>query len=406
MFIDPFSEAIKNHDIMDVSISKFRNHSDPSLFDNQVMILNSEITNREDIVNAIEYLENRGVKAIGIDLVFDSLHHNKTDTLLADCLSYPNVILAYTFKEEDSHGGQSESQTDEKSMSAHNDTQAKSNIDVSSHSFFTENAHQAYVNLGSNDGFSVRNFEPFYDIDHHEKPALSVVLANYLDDSVIPDLEKRDHKKEWINFRRFQPGNANHKHPINPSKYTHYPFSSIKNMLKDSASYDANYFKNKVVLIGFSGEDESALSMKDRYFTPLNQKYQGRSLPDMHGVTVHANIISMLVSKDFIDEVSEKILYLVAFFIFFFNYLLFAKIVRRKPYFMVALVRVLQALQFVVLFTLCVVAVTFWNVKIGFILIITAVILSYELFEFYEHKIKNRMAQLVSEKVKSEPIHE
>ena len=37
LFIDPFSEAIKNHDIMDVGISNFRNHNDPSLFDDNIL---------------------------------------------------------------------------------------------------------------------------------------------------------------------------------------------------------------------------------------------------------------------------------------------------------------------------------------------------------------------------------
>ena len=64
------------------------------------------------------------------------------------------------------------------------------------------------------------------------------------------------------------------------------------------------------------GENEKAYSMKDRYFTPLNEKYSGRSHPDMHGVLVHANIISMIQHADYINEVSEVRLYIIAFLLF------------------------------------------------------------------------------------------
>lgn len=400
LFIDPFSEAIKNHDVMDVSFSKFRKHSDPSLFDDQVMVLNSEITNRQDILDAVEFLQNRGVKGIGLDLLFDSLHHDRTDTLLAESLSQPNVVLAYTFIEDGTHGAHEGSHKRDKTASDHEVEHEESTVDLRSHSFFTKSAHEAYVNLGSNDGFSVRNFEPFHEIDGEKESAFAVVLASFLDDSVVEKLKERDHKKEWINFRRFQPGKANRIHPINESKYSHYAYSSVKNLLKDSSSYDVNYFKNKVVLFGFSGESDDALSMKDRYFTPLNQKYQGKSLPDMHGVVVHANIISMLVSKDYIDDIPEKGLYLIAFLIYFFNYLLFTRIAKHKLYFQVPTVRLIQVLQFIVLFSLSVIAVTFWNVKVGFVLIITAVILSYELFEFYAHKLKAKLTPIFTRRNK------
>lgn len=393
LFIDPFSEAIKNHDVMDISISKFRNHNDPTLFDDDIFIINSEITCRKEIAETVNFLLDKEVGAIGLDLIFDSLRYDKADTTLAEAFGNEKVVMGYSFKE-------------------HKDHEAASVIDIKSDPFFTQNAKEAYINLASNDGYSVRAFEPFHKVGGIIHNSFAVELAALVNPDVKGYTFARGHEKEWINFRRIQPGKANMITPINSKKVTHYGYSGITQFLKDTASYADEYFKGKIVLIGFCGEFDNALSMKDRYFTPLNEKYNGRAIPDMHGVVVHANIISMLNSKDFIEEVSEKYLYLIAFILFFINYLIFTKLARRKLVFMLPTVRVIQLLQFVLLFTAAISFMATSSIKFGFILVITAVILSYELFEFYAHKMRNKMAQRINKFLQSsedevdiEPTH-
>jgi CHASE2 domain-containing sensor protein len=52
--------------------------------------------------------------------------------------------------------------------------------------------------------------------------------------------------------------------------------------------------------LGFLGEIIGDYVPGDIFFTPLNKKIIGRSLPDMYGVVVHANIIKMILDKEFI----------------------------------------------------------------------------------------------------------
>ena len=54
LFIDPFSEAIKSHDIMDVAFSKFRDKRKIS-FDSRIVIINSGITDRAKLAKTILY---------------------------------------------------------------------------------------------------------------------------------------------------------------------------------------------------------------------------------------------------------------------------------------------------------------------------------------------------------------
>lgn len=362
---------------MDVAFSKFRNHDDPTLFDSDVFIINSEETDREQLAKAIEAVIEKQATVVGVDLLFDELKNDKADTLLRAALQHENVILGYTFDEKKDH---------------------KSTSSNRSLEFFTDNSIQAYVNLGSNDGFSVRTFEPFHEVDGLDETAFAVKLASFIDPEIPATLKSRNFKKEWINFRRKQPGKINSRYPINNDGHIHYAMVEVSDFLSNTDNYADDYFKNKIVLIGFNGADSKYLSMQDRYFTPLNEKYSGRSLPDMHGCVVHANIISMLLDKDYIYDTSEKYLYLLAFFIFFINFIIFDKLVKKNFMFTVATVRLIQVLQFILLFTISVYLITHMNIKVGFVLIITAVVLSFELYEYYHNRLQSRFSKLLKQK--------
>ena len=377
IFIDPFSEAIKNHDVMDVAFSKFRNHDDPTLFDPEVFIINSEVTDREQLAKAIDLVIERQAEVVGVDLLFDKANSDKADTLLRAALQNENVIIGYTFEKAKNHTSISSDRSND---------------------FFSNTTQSAYVNLGSNDGFSVRTFEPFHVIDGQKDMAFAVKIAAHIDPEIPATLKKRHLEKEWINFRRKQPGKLNSIYPINSEGLTHYAMVDISDFIAEADNYKDDYFKDKIVLIGFNGDNNSYLSMQDRYFTPLNEKYSGRSLPDMHGIIIHANIISMLLDKDYIDDTSEKYLYLVAFLIFFINFIIFDKLVKKNFIFTVATARLIQVVQFIILFTISVYMITYMNIKIGFVLIITAVVLSFELYEYYHHRLQSRFTKLMNYK--------
>ncbi|MBK8670762.1 MAG: CHASE2 domain-containing protein [Saprospiraceae bacterium] len=380
IFIDPFAEAIKNHDITDVAISRFRNHKDPALYDDRVVVINTGITDRSKVAQTIKYLGSRDVGAIGLDLVFDTFYQHKADTLLASAFkSAPNLVLGYSFME--SNG------------------KYYSMPDLVSDPFFCKGTSQGYVNLATNDGFTVRAFEPFHAINGKNEKSFAVALVEKIDSTVENDLMERNHTKEWINFRRKQPGTANEIFPVNKDKVTQYSLIQIDQLLKDTASYSKQFWLNKVVLLGFCGENEKSLSMKDRYFTPLNEQYSGKSYPDMHGVVIHANVISMLLDRkfDMISEVPEIWIYLFSFLIFFINFFVFKRLLKKRLFFLVPLVRVIQILQFILLFSICIYLLVHFNIKLGFITIITAVILSFELFEFYEHKLEKRINPWVNQ---------
>ncbi|MBK9108717.1 MAG: CHASE2 domain-containing protein [Saprospiraceae bacterium] len=378
LFIDPFSEAIKGHDLMDIAISKFRNHGSPELYDDRILIINSGVTDRQKVAQTIDYLSSTQVKAIGIDLLFDSLYYNRDDTILHEALlQSKSVVLGFTFNEGSTHDN--------------------SEMGLQSDSFLSAYSHSGYVNLASNDGFSVRAFEPFHLIDGIEYNSFSVEICRLYSEELLTSLKTRKNQKEWINFKRLQPGAQNMYYPVNSSKMIHYDLLEMEQFLSDTANYEKSQFANKIVLIGFCGENEKALSMKDRYYTPLNEQYTGRSLPDMHGVVVHANIISMILDKDFIYDVSIKMIYLLSLILFLFNYSVF-KILHHYNFFRsLPYIRFLQVVEFFIILAICLFLLLNLNIKLGFTFLATCVILSYEFYEIYEQKLKENVQIVIDE---------
>lgn len=375
LFIDPFSEAVKDYDLMDIAISQFRDHHLPELYDDRIAIVNTGVTDRSDLACALELLSNQPIAAIGLDLLLDTLYRTPEDSLLRDAVALaPKLVFGYTFRE------------------GHQEEEAVA--DLRTHPFFCSGRDSAFVNLATNDGFSVRAFEPYKKIDGQRNPAFAVALATRYDAAVENSLKERKQAKEWINFKRIQPGPRNMVYPVNSMQLRHYRMLDIKDIMDGSVRLDDGSLRGKIVLLGFCGEHPGAFSMNDRYYTPLNEKYSGRSLPDMHGVVVHANIASMLLDKDFIDEVGDVAMYGMVFLLLFCNYFCFEMLKGRNVYGSFPFARILQFMEFCLVFGLCIYLLAAFDVKLGFVTLAVAIALSYEIYEFYEHRLPACLAWL------------
>jgi hypothetical protein len=85
----------------------------------------------------------------------------------------------------------------------------------------------------------------------------------------------------------------------------------------DSIPDNPEMFRNKIVLMG--GFDE--WSLEDKHFTPLNLNI-GRALPDMNGIEYLAQIMSMMIAKDYIKPLPFKVFWIfISCFLFMFLFL-------------------------------------------------------------------------------------
>ncbi|MFT9847145.1 CHASE2 domain-containing protein [Aneurinibacillus sp. REN35] len=138
--------------------------------------------------------------------------------------------------------------------------------------------------------------------------------------------EKPIESFSWIIYKIFE---RNQKHQVNaedipldtfnrfhipyaggPGQFEVVPYSSVLN-----GEVPPDYFKDRIVLIG-----PYAVGLKDDYPTPLDHKTK------MYGVEIHANIIQVLLEKNFKQELDWKWNAVILVLATLFVYYLFRKV--------------------------------------------------------------------------------
>ena len=139
------------------------------------------------------------------------------------------------------------------------------------------------------------------------------------------------------------------------------------------------------------GDYASATWDSDKFYTPLNKNTVGRAYPDMYGVVIHANIISMILDKKFIDNMHPYFGILLAFIVCYFNVALFVSILKRPrlaPWYG-ALSKGIQLVEVIILFGLIFFLFAGSLYKADLTLTFLAVLLSGDLAEIFMDIIGN-----------------
>jgi CHASE2 domain-containing sensor protein len=85
--------------------------------------------------------------------------------------------------------------------------------------------------------------------------------------------------------------------------------------------------------MGYMGESFKAPpDLEDIYYTPMNQTLAGRSLPDMHGIVIHANIIHMILARDYINLMPAWLSIILAFITCYFYIVFITWFNARNPF--------------------------------------------------------------------------
>src|SRR5690606_28384528 len=145
-----------------------------------------------------------------------------------------------------------------------------------------------------------RSVIPVVQVGDKTELAFAVKVAQAYDSAATNRFLSRGKEEEIINYR----GNIVDWHGAStyPGRYIVLDWDQAL----DPSKFTPGLIKDKIILMGFLGGDLRDTSWDDKFFTPLNRIFAGRARPDMYGVVVHANIMSMILEGDFIDERSEE----------------------------------------------------------------------------------------------------
>ncbi|HMP99796.1 MAG TPA: CHASE2 domain-containing protein, partial [Cyclobacteriaceae bacterium] len=137
------------------------------------------------------------------------------------------------------------------------------------------------------------------------------------------------------------------------------------------------------------GNDFWDTSWDDKFFTPLNKKYAGKTNPDMYGVVVHANVVSMIINEDYIDEIADWQETILAIVLCFLNIMFCVWVYRTFPEWYDGVTKLVQVIEFGILAFLMVMIFHWYSYKLDLTLSLAAVALVGDGYEVYAGVGKN-----------------
>lgn len=391
---DVIGQAVSDMELADIAFSNIR--PDPPA-DTNVVVVNIGYLSRGEIGDQIRNISRFNPKVIGLDMIFSCDFYNDSimcpqaydtannERFASAVRAFKNFVMVERVTQTDSL------------VNLYGDVDIYDSIEHS-HPNLLQSAYEGFANLETEAGSqedlkACRRFPPRIVLaDGTEELAFSVKMAMLYDSAKTKRFLSRDKASEVINYR----GNIVDWHGASgyPGRY---PVLDWDQAL-DPEGFAEWMIRDKIVIFGFLGSDLTDTSWDDKFFTPLNKKYAGKSRPDMYGVVVHANIVSMILSEDYIDELLPWQEYVIAFILVFLNVILFSIITRRIPVWFDSLSLLVQVIQVVTLGYLMVQVPAWSNFKLNLTVSMAAVALVGTCFELYGTLVKRVMA-FVAERV-------
>lgn len=297
-FFDPISDAFSDVELTDLAFSRLEKNK--KLRDDEqsvVTIVNIGHIPRQGIAILIDSINKYNPKAIGIDAFLRADKGFATDApLMAAIMNTKNCVMvteAKNFNPEDNSC----------------DSLSRSNHKFSDNSFSGCATMDINENSEGENASILRHFFTFIKNkkDSTIEPSFAVKLCELYDSTSMTKLKKRNKLRERINYAgniRVYGYKEKYSHLTNykPLEKKQYFKAIDYNNIFEGDFSGEDYFKNKIVLLGFIGDPIYLSTGVDKFYTPLNNKYVGKTPKDMYGVVTHANIISTILNRNYISE--------------------------------------------------------------------------------------------------------
>lgn len=294
-FLSPLENMFEDFDYTDIVFSQMNKYDK---IDERIIVVNIGNLPKSDIAKQIENINKYKPKVIGLDVfpLIPNPNNLRGDSMFADVAANANnFVLAAKLDDWD----------EEKNL------WGKFEKSPPQFSYYAANA---YVNLFIEDYETVREFTSIQRTANGEVYSFPATIAKYYDKSAFDYLIKRDNELETINYL----GNT-----------SAFMIIDAYQALEDDSLALSNV-EDKIVLMGYLGDDLNSYSNLDRYYTPLNPRYVGKADRDMHGVLIHANAISTILSGNYIHSTPKWFENLLTFLLCYFNMLFYSKVYKTK----------------------------------------------------------------------------
>ncbi len=399
---DSVGQALKDFELTDIVFSKIRKDEDV-VADERIILVNVGAHSRRGIAQQIMKINEYKPKVIAFDGFFvcvKNLRDSVNCPALLDTLgnlmlisaieAAPNFVLGTKLMQTSKLAKYDSNEADSLHMSD---------------PVFMERAHRGFITLPTDATYQEdvkqgRTIYPRWKIDGKEELAFSVQIAMLYDSIKTKKFLARGIDEEIINFRRnIQVKQLAHNSlkddDTNTSNFgTQYYVIDVYDMLEGNVLPEV--FKDKIVLMGYLGDYVGQPSWDDKFFTPMNKVVGGRANPDMFGLVIHANVISMILDEDYINTISDNAKYAIAFLVCLFTVALFIVIDQKLPMWFDALSVIIQLLEVLLISGLIVFAFVNWRLKLDLAVAIGISALvgpAYDIFKSLQNEVNRRLTK-------------
>jgi CHASE2 domain-containing sensor protein len=341
--------AMKDFEFNDVSYAKL-GKSDEAKLDNRIVVVNIGHLDREELAYLIEKTASMNPKVMGLDSYFEGPRDPHKDSILSSVFKKTeNLVVVSRINDEHLHHTQK--------------------FELRPDYFDSSTHHRGYANVIGEEIGTIRMYSPFEKIEHEEYPSFTSAIIKLFDEKAYKRLEKRNNEVEMINYTRH-----------NTPEKKQYLVVEPEDLMADAV--DSSSFKDKIVLLGYVSENP--FDIEDRKFTPMNQEVAGKTKPDMNGIFVHANILSMVLDNNYIKKLPEWAGWIAAILIGWLHMSLFIRYYLESHIWFHLVAKIAQIISAFFFIYLGMVLFNKFRIKLDMELTLIVIVLAVDIIYFYE----------------------
>ena len=342
--INPIKLSLKDFDSNDLSYSKLGKAQNTPI-DKRIAIVNIGNADREVLSLIIDKVGSMKPKVMALDAYFNGPGDPYQDSLLSNCFARNKNLIAATVLDLKGSEG---------------DTV------VYGGTYIKTAAQYAFVNFFTDSVSTFRYYDPFFkDYSHKLHKSFSSAIVEAYDSAAYHTLEKKGASKVLINYTRH---------------VNQYPVYNYEDILMDKV-YDSAFW-GKIVLLGYLNNDPNDIT--DKKFTPMNERYYGKSVPDMNGIVVHANIISMALDNNYVKKLPSWANWLVAVVICWLHMSFFIRYYLESHIWFHLVAKIAQVLSAIFFVWLGIYLFDKYRLKVDLKLSLIVIVMAVDVIYFYE----------------------
>ncbi len=369
--INVVAAVMADYKVTDVVFSqRIHNTDDEVVVDSNIVIVNIGNLKRDDLAQEIMILNKYNPKVIALDITFKKPKLEEQDSILEVAFSQTKNLVLGTVLEKDT--------------TIDNTIHWKNLITSISRLHQHADAH-GFVNTISTGN---SQFETWREtavqenvVGKGKECSFAVEISRMVNPKATEKFLQRNKEYEIINYT----GNISR---VENGKVIKGKYLSLSTKEVLTESFKPEIIRNKIVLMCYLGEPINGTTWDDdKYYTSMNKRPVGRTHPDMYGGVGHANIISMILADEPIDEMPEWFDYIVAVLLCYVNVVIFSAInfSTRFDIWYGLLTKIIQVIEALFITYLIVFFFANYRLKLDFSLTITAILLAGDVLEIYYH---------------------